>query len=73
MSTFKQMMKTKEAWQKAYDREVSLRYKLANLEKDYDLPRGEARIEEYDGKTYVVTVDTSSYQSSKLIITEVAK
>lgn len=71
MSTFSQLMKAKEAWVKSHEREVKLRYKYSDLEKDYDLPRGSARIEHYEGKTYVVTVDASSYNSRKILITEV--
>ena len=69
--TFKQLMKTKESWQKAYDREVKLRYKLKELEKAYTLPHGTAKIEEYNGKTYVVTIDNSRYED-RIVITEVA-
>jgi hypothetical protein len=68
--TFKQIMKAKEAWEKANDREVKLRHKYAKLKKYYDLPRGAAKVEEYDGKQYVVTAD-STYWDRKLIITEV--
>ena len=69
--TFKQLMDAKVAWEKAYDREVKLRYKHKEFEKDYDLPRGAAKIEEYKGKKYVVTADFT-YWDRKLIITEVA-
>ena len=71
MSKFTQLMKARESWQKAYDREVKLRYKLQELEKGFDLPRNTARVEEYNGKMYAVTVDRSSY-SDKIVITEVS-
>lgn len=69
--TFKQIMKTKESYQKAQARAVKLRYKLEELEKAYSLPSGTAKVEEYDNKTYVVTSD-STYWDRKLVITEVA-
>jgi len=72
MSTFIQLMKAKQAWKKAYDREVKLRYKLEELEENFELPEGTAKIEEYNGKTYVVTIKDAHF-NPKLIITEVVK
>lgn len=52
---FAKIMRAEKAWRKAYDREVKLRYQVRDLKKEYKLANNEAKIDTFEGDTYVIT------------------